>query len=322
VSEQQTRRGRVIHGTWMDFHHPNPREGDYWNDTTASFTPEDWDAKVAEMVEAGMRRLVIMSVALRGRSFYPSRLIPERWPLKTEDPIAAVLEGAQRHGAEVYLGVGFFSEDTGAAQAQTRTEEELRRNIPQELADRYGQYSSFAGWYLPVEAGVWGHFPDVYLPYANSLGEWCRKAADKPVFIAPYGTRTIIPDDKFVEQLKALEVDWLAWQDEVGVQKTRTDELPEIYERLVKVHQASGKRLWMDIEVFVHEGVVYKSPLIPAPWERLRQQLEAIPSEVEEVLCYQYLGMMNKPGSRVLAGHPDSPKLYEAYQAWRQEIEG
>lgn len=313
-----TGRPRVISGTWMDFHHPNVHDGDYWNEATARFTPADWEAKVAEMVEAGMFRLVVMSVALRGQSFYPSRLISERWPLVTEDPIAAVLAAAERYQAEVYLGVGFFGHDTGAARAESPEEERLRREIPKELADRYGHFRSFAGWYLPVEAGVQGHFPPEYLPYANQLGEWCRKAASKPVFIAPYGTRTIRPDERFVQQLKGLEVDWLAWQDEVGVRKTRVEELPEIYQRLVKVHQEAGKRLWMDVEVFEFEGPVYDSALIPAPWERLEKQLTVIPPEVEEVLCYQYLGLMNRPGSRAFAGHPDSVRLYEEYQSWRR----
>ncbi|MBE3582528.1 MAG: DUF4434 domain-containing protein [Limnochordaceae bacterium] len=317
---QQYKPGRAIHGTWLDFHHPNYREGDYWNDTTAQFTPEDWDAKIGEMIEAGMRHLVIMSVALRGRSFYPSQVIPERWPLKTEDPIEAVLRAADARGGRVYLGVGFFHEDTGRF-LQDPEGESVQRSVCSELAQRYASHPSFAGWYLPVEAGVQGHFPDGYIEYTNTLGGICRRAADQPVFIAPYGTRLIKPDDRFVEQLRQLEVDWLAWQDEVGVRKTRVDELPEIYERLVRTHQAAGRRLWMDIEIFVHEGEVYKSPLIPAPWERVRAQLEAIPLEVEEVLCYQYLGMMNKPGSPVFAGHPTSSALYASYRAWRQQLE-
>jgi hypothetical protein len=40
-------------------------------------------------------------------------------------------------------------------------------------------------------------------------------------------------------------------------------------------------------------------------------QLEAVSPYVEKILIYQYTGMINKPGTNVFAGHPESVKLYE-----------
>ena len=70
------------------------------------------------------------------------------------------------------------------------------------------------------------------------------------------------------------------------------------------------------MEIFEFEGAVYKSALIPAAFPRVEAQINAISPFVDTILVYQYLGMMNKPGSQSFAGHPDSPKLYGDYRQW------
>lgn len=44
--------------------------------------------------------------------------------------------------------------------------------------------------------------------------------------------------------------------------------------------------------------------------------MENISPFVDKILCYQYIGIMNKPGTDIIAGHPDSLRLYEQYSAW------
>ena len=309
----------IITGSWLDFHHPNFREGDYWNDTTRRFTAQDWDTKVAEMAELGMDTLVLLSVALRGASFYPSRHFDRRWDLICEDPVAALLAAADRHGMKVFVGVGYFAHSTGDHVGDAE-DKRLRAVIPEELVERYGHHASFHGWYLPVEAGIQGHFSEAFMDYAAELCRHCRTADPlKPILIAPYGTRTVIPDGRFVEQLRALDVDHVAYQCEVGVRKTRVEELDEIFARLKAVHEKAGVPLWADVEVFTFEGETYRSPLLPAPFERVRRQLEAMAPHVEKLLCYQYLGMMNPPHSPVFAGHPSSARLYREYKEWVDE---
>ena len=61
------------------------------------------------------------------------------------------------------------------------------------------------------------------------------------ILIAPYGTRVAVPDDKYAKQLESLDVDIVAYQDEVGVQKSRVDETSASYEGLKKVHDRVAK---------------------------------------------------------------------------------
>lgn len=310
---------REISGSWIDFCHPNPHEGDYWNDATHGFSASDWEEKIAEMAALGIDLVIVGATVLQGKSFYPSAIVSEKWGHACDDPLEAVLSGADRLGMKVYLGAGFFSGDTGRWQPD-ETERGWRKEVPRELHDRYGHHRSFHGWYLPVEAPIYRYFPDEYIAYANEMAAHCRSPDPRrPVLISPYGTRTVAEDDRFVGQLKALEVDEIAYQDEVGVRKTEPSDLPEIFGRLARLHQKANRPLWANVEIFAFEGETYGSALMPAPFSRIKTQIEAASPHAQKLLCYQYLGMMNPGSSGAFAGHPSSANLHRDYQEWRRE---
>jgi hypothetical protein len=112
-------------------------------------------------------------------------------------------------------------------------------------------------------------------------------------------------------------VDVIAYQDEVGVRKSTPQETPRFYEGLRRAHdRAHRSAIWADMEIFECEGAVYRSALLPAPFERVLGQMAAISPFVDKILVYQYLGMMNRPGSGAFCGRAESAKLYSDYMAW------
>ena len=72
-----------------------------------------------------------------------------------------------------------------------------------------------------------------------------------------------------------------------------------------------------DIELFYFEEKT-KGNLLPAEFPRILQQMKEVSHFVDKILCYQYQGQMNKPGTGVYAGHSsrNSVRLYEAYSGW------
>lgn len=306
---------QAIQGSWIDFHHASSVEGKYFNPQIASFTAAQWAAKVDEMCDLGMTTLVVMSVVQQGKAFYPSQVLPDRWPMACPDPLEALLCTADRRGAQVFVGVGYFQKST-AALVPDSADRRLRRLVPRELAERYGYHPSFAGWYLPVEAAIRGHFEERYLEYAQTMAcDLHSLPPRRPVLIAPYGTRTIQPDARFVQQLQALGVDALAYQDEVGVRKTRLDELDRIWSAVRQAHDQAGVPLWADVEIFRFAGLPYLSALLPASIDRIATQLDVAARYADRLLCYQYLGMMDEPGGQAPAGHPSAQDLWRAYAA-------
>ncbi len=185
----------------------------------------------------------------------------------------------------------------------------------EELAAKYAHHRSFYGWYWPNEAFINKYYSEEFIGYVNACSKAARAVTPKAkVLIAPYGTRVAVPDDRYVRQLEQLDVDIVAYQDEVGVRKSTPDETAAFYEGLRKAHDRIPQRkIWADVEVFEFEGETYKSALIPAPFDRVKRQLAAVSPFVDTILIYQYQGMMNKPGSKAFAGHERSTRLYSDY---------
>jgi hypothetical protein len=310
-----------IRGSWFEFQHHWGVEGKYWDSTCAQFSENQWEKKIREMVEIGLEYLVLLDVACNGKAYYDTPLLP-KFSFGCEYPLETCLKAADRFGIKFFIGLGFFiTTNISWERINAPEENRIRFQAMNEIAERYGSHPSFYGWYLPHEAKIEGHFNDEYIKYVQNCNLERRKLLPHgKILIAPYGTRLAIPDDKYVKQLDALGVDIIAYQDEVGVEKSRVEELPAFYEGLKKAHDRSlGAEIWADVEIFRFEGAVYKSALIPAPFERIKQQLEAASPFVEKILVYQYLGMMNKPDSEAFAGHPESTQLYRDYVKWKGE---
>ena len=308
---------RPITGSWFEFQHHATVEGVDWNPALVRFTTEQWQAKVKEIADAGLDVLVLMSTAVYYRAFFDTTIYP-KWKLACADPIEAVLSAADKHNVKFFIGVGFYGNWQSDKTIVDPVANRYRLQSLSELTCRYGHHPSFHGWYWPDEAEINPYYAPEFLTYVNTLSKEARRLMPKaPIMIAPYGTRIVKPDDQYVRQLDALDVDIVAYQDEVGVRKSKTSETSAFYEGLRRAHDRSQKaKLWADVEIFDCEREVYKTALVPAPFDRVRLQLEAVSPWVDKILVYQYLGMMNQPGTTAFAGSPASAKLYTDYHSW------
>jgi len=305
---------KPIVGSWFEFEHHNQVEGKYWNSTLRQFTDEQWKAKIREISDAGMTYLVLLAVAYEGKTYYPSEIFP-RYDFVSEDPLEAVLSAADECGIKFFISNDYWHDWT---QVEKGMRDEsvwaLRIRGMEEVAARYSHHKSFYGWYYPNESEIRGTFDRLTIDYVNrctakakALTPHCR------TLIAPYGTRSVKYDEQYIRQLERLDIDIIAYQDEVGVRKTPVGTAGQYYESLYRMHAKAGRaRLWADVEIFEFEGETYRSALLPAPPERVLKQLADISPYVENILIYQYLGMLNRPDTSAFAGHPDSEKLYKA----------
>ncbi len=304
---------KTIEGSWFEFQHHSAVEGKYWDLTLEKFSTQQWEHKVKEVADAGIRYLVLLDVTIYDKSFYPSKLMPQH-TLGCDDPLEAVLTAADKYGIRFFISNGFVGDWYNPMfLMKDKATNTLRAKCMNEVAEKYAHHKSFYGWYYPNETGIHGHFDDVFINYVNTSSAEARKLTPKAkTLIAPYGTRNVKADENYVRQLEELDVDFIAYQDEVGVQKTKPEESGRFYEQLYKVHKKAGRaKLWADVEVFAFEGDVYKSALLPGSPERIIKQLEAVSPFVDKIFIYQYTGMINKPGTDVFAGHPDSTELYK-----------
>lgn len=313
---------RKIDGTFFEFLHHNTAEGKYWNDALNRFTADDWKNKVKEIAEVGMEYIVLMATALYEKCYFRSSVYPFA-DIPCEDPVEALLSAADEYKVKVFLGNGFYG-DWRKANRNITDKEVIERSFRamEELTALYGHHESFYGWYFPDETCIILKFSKDFVKYVNLCSARCRELTpDKKTLIAPFGTNLALTNKSYVNSLMNLDVDFIAYQDEVGVRKTPVGRTEKIYERLRKAHDKAGRsELWADIELFRFEGAVYNSALLPADFERVKRQLENVAPYVDKILCYQYPGLMNPSDSACFAGHEKSAELYEEYRKYIKDI--
>ncbi len=308
---------KPISGSWFDFQHLNIEEGLYWDPALKKFTTEQWKDKVREISEIGMKYLVLMGVAAFGKAFYPTNLAPH-FEMACEDPLEAVLSAADEVGIKFFVSNDFWGDGRDPDKMMKDPEiKKIREKSMEEIAARYGHHKSFYGWYFPNESYLHPYFDEFFVDYMNDCARIAKSLMPASVnLIAPYNIKAEKCDDKFVDQLERMNIEIIAYQDGVGVNSTKLGEPAKYFEHLYMAHQkASRSRIWADMEMFYFEDKT-KGNLMPADFSRILRQMKDLSPFVDKILCYQYIGIMNKPDSKAFAGTKDSVRLYNQYKQW------
>jgi hypothetical protein len=255
-----------------------------------------------------------------GRAFFDTPLVPKAKELTYGDPIEALLSAADKYGVKFFLSMGFLGGWVDPVTLMKPDFARKRFQLMAQVAEKYAKHKSFYGWYLPDEPPIDSYFSEAYIQAVNLYRrEGCRLVPGSKMLIAPFGTETAACDDKYVKQLDRIDVDIIAYQDMVGHQTTTVEQSAAAFEKLRKAHDRAPQRaLWADVEVFDWVGPMNtpQGSLIPAPFARVKRQLEAVSPYVDLVTIYQYQGLMSQPGSKAPAGHPTATKLYTDYVNW------
>lgn len=318
-----------INGTFLEFHHLGLPEGKYFNPIIHDFSEKQWRAKVNEIAKLKMKYIVIMETAnfdddKYNECYYNSKYYKKSKEIKCENPIEVILDECDKLNINVFMSVGFYSNWWKTFENMTKESAFERAFLAMdELHEQFSFHKSFYGWYFPDESEISYYMDEEFISYVNRYSAKVHSLSCKyKTLIAPYGTCKLKADENYINQLKRLDVDFVAYQDEVGVKKTTENETAAFYKALKKAHDiANRSKLWADVEVFTFEGDVYKSALIPANINRLKKQLEAISPYVEEIIIFEYQGLFNEPGTIAFCGHVDSINYYKEYKKLLDEIE-
>ncbi len=308
---------KPITGAWFEFRHHSTWEGVHYNPELRRFTREQWQTMVRDMHSLGMDTAVLTCTALvtedEQESYAPVDLFPQPADTGCPDALDAVMEEMEKQGMHLFIGLGFYGLWTDPEGNMTSPEVDARAfRAARILYDRYRDFRCFEGWYLPDETEAGPYFKELFIDYVNRYAKELRAMdSRRKILIAPYGTNKIRTDDVFVDQLRRLDCDYIAYQDEVGVQKSSPEQTGEYYRRLREAHdRADRSRLWADIELFDFEGQVYHSALIPSGISRIEKQIRSVAPWVEKILCYEYPGILARPGSVAAYAGSEPARLY------------
>ncbi|NRA39590.1 MAG: DUF4434 domain-containing protein, partial [Planctomycetes bacterium] len=223
-----------ITGTFIDTsvktNHPEPL------DKSASW----WLQELTDMKQAGIDTVILQHTMCRGKTHFLS-MHYEEW-LET-DTLDAIMCAAAECKIDVYIGlynnVQFWDQHKDFSRMMKR-DQQIYKNLLDELIPRYKGHAQLKGIYLPSEAdkencynaerskAVRDFFVNVY--------QYSKELSDLPILMSPYYTLKFTPEvtaEWWDELLKDRLVDIVAMQDGVGcVRNIQPDDSSRYYQPL------------------------------------------------------------------------------------------
>lgn len=284
--------------------------------------PQMWEVKIREMKEMGMEYLVFMAVANEGRAYYPSGLMPWQYPSWRKSPVDAIMDTAAELGMKVFMSTGWAKDQDDNLRIPAIKQRQME--MMAELAAIYGGHPAFYGWYLPVEDCMGPVLTDYAVDAVNALTARARELTPSAkILISPYGIfNSDFDDPRYEQQVSRLQVDIIAYQDEVGCvrEKYPLTRLRENWKKLRAIHDKTGVEMWANCESFAWEKGTNDrtSALIPASFSRLlSQQAAATVGGVDRIISFMMCGIYENPESPYQLGQPHwSGKAYDDYMSW------
>ena len=311
-----------VTGTFLNLSYQDVRNK-YTNPPGSDNTdPALWRAKVLEMKKMGMEYLVLMAVANEGMSYYPSSLMGWQYPKLRQSPVDAIMDAASENGMKVFMSTGWAKDQDDNLRDPAIKGRQIE--MMTELAGIYGMHPAMHGWYLPVEDCFGPVLSDYAVEAVNALTAKARELTPgKKILISPYGIfNSDFDDPRYAEQICRLEVDIIAYQDEIGCvrEKYPLTRLRQNWKKLREIHDKAGIEMWANCESFAWEGNTNDrtSALVPASFSRfLSQQIAASAGGVDRIISFMFAGIYDDPSSEYRLGQPRlSAQAHSDYMSW------
>jgi len=306
--------------------------------TLKQYTDQDLQAQVKQMHDMGMRTLIIRSIAEhdpgQGQGDYLAYISNTVFPIhpafEGRKPYSVIFRAADKHNMRVYLGGLPISQpieqDYQANIDQWSSPRAIRYR--QEIIERYANYRSFAGYYIP-------NTPDPSVLIANRCDpdRLLTATADvvNAVESASPGLETVMPIGLYLRptgkggylyaSTQDLDIFWRPWVrqlagvdtwmviDGIGTRQSSLDHTAMAQRWARDLAHEFGKAYWTGVQsarTFSDEqGQQHRQPFSPG---ELVRSLSTATRFADQTVALDYLGTLSRrsPGS-------SSARLHEAY---------
>ena len=253
---------------------------------SSNWSLEQWAKDLDHMQEIGIDTVIFIRGGYGNKTVYPSKVF--NTPYRS-DFAKFIFEETTRRGMKVIMGMYISSLDWNHGDAVG----EIRKNrmFVDEICERYGDYPSFYGWYIPHETCIEElNLCEVF----NGLSTICKdKTPDKPVMISPYAKGAVIADTDFLTPEQNVEewdrifaksgqnIDICAFQDGPVPQ----EDMPAYYRGIRDLCHAYGMQHWVNCETFERD---VRCMYYPIPFEELRRKLELHQEYADKIITFEF----------------------------------
>lgn len=258
-----------------------------------------WHKELEAMYAAGLRTVVIQWLQSDRVSYLPGS---DSEP----DPTAAILNFADEHGMEVWLGLAMDRRWWQEIESDAFLDELSAkcRQTADRAGARYGRHASFRGWYIPPEPSDAPYTAVQVARLRKFLGDIARHCKaisnDKLVGFAPFLTGEHEPErveQCYAQMLADSGVDVLMLQDGVGARGWDDcvhSRVNPLFRAIRNACLTNGVEMWSDIEVFRNTSKDPAKPsFTPADVKRLGKQLAAEAPYVTRFVAFDFFHYMS-----------------------------
>ncbi len=267
----------------------------------------EWRREFELYKRIGIDTVVIIRAGYQNKCIFPARSVPDLLPVY-EDLGELFLSLADELGLRLFFGT--FDSGRYWWMRSWWKEVDLNKAFLEEVVERYGHHTSFAGWYLCHETSRNdAHIIELF----NHIGRFCKELKDLPVLISPFpqgakqpGSGVMSLDDSVDHWNVIFEAtrgafDICAFQDG----QIHYQELPRFLEAISDLGGRHGVTIWSNVETFDRDMPI-KFP--PADWRYLRFKMEAASQTVEKIITFEFPHFMSPHSS-----YPAAHNLFKRY---------
>ena len=274
---------------------------------SSNWTREQWIRDLDHMQEVGIDTVIFIRGGFEDKSVFPSKVLNTGY---ADDLAGLIFEETAKRGMKVYFGL--YISNLNWNNGDVAGEVKINNPFIDEVLERYGDYPSFEGWYIPhefcKEAKGTLNFGDIL----RDLPRLCKdKTPDKKVFVSPFFCSSIVsktpftPEEHYEEwdkmfSVSGKEIDCCAFQDGTAPM----DQMEQFYTLTKKFCDKYNIEHWVNAETFERD---VRQMYYPITFQLLRRRLDLHQKYADKIITFEFSHFLSPqsiyPSARNLNNH-------------------
>lgn len=277
---------------------------------SSNWSHEQWKKDIDYMQEIGIDTVIFIRGGFEDKSVFPSKVLGTTY---ADDLAGLVFEETSKRDMKVIFGAYISNGDWN--RGDYATEIKINKEFVNEVYERYGDFPSFSGWYIPHE--VTRDCLNITEIMSGLSAIFKDKTPDKKVMMSPIfrgqlngcGSNYFTPERQAEEWDRMFtkagkDVDICAFQD--GSAPTRLME--EYYTKMRDVCKKHNIEHWVNAETFERD---VRSQLYPIPFQELKRRLAMHEKYAEKIITFEFSHFLSPQSI-----YPSARNLSELYKEY------
>ena len=253
---------------------------------SSNWSREQWIKDLDYMQEIGIDTVIFIRGGYKDKSVFPSKVLGTSY---ADDLAGLIFEETSKRNMSVFFGLYMSNDDWN--RGDYMTEIKINREFVNEVCERYGDYPSFDGWYIPHEVTRdCLNIGEVF----KGLSAICKdKTPDKKTLISPpFRGEVMAPRDYFtVERHKdewdrlfaraGKDIDICAFHDGPAA----ISSMEAYYTATKEICDKHNIEHWVNVETFERD---VRRQLYPIPFNDLKRKLELHQKYAEKIVTFEF----------------------------------